>query len=369
MFFELRHLTETEGWRMIFNIFRYVSFRAAGAAVTSFLITLIVLPKLINKLRSGGVTENTGNIDSAKLTEIHSSKSGTPTMGGLGIIAGILGAALLWTDLTSPKVLITLFTMLTLGALGAVDDWTKLTVKDSKGLRARTKFGIQIVIAIIASSALVYFDTGPFASTKLAIPFIKSDIFAPDLGMFYIALAVLIIVGTSNAVNLTDGLDGLAAGCTSTAAFAYAGLTYLAGHSTLAAYLNVPYIRGAGEITIITAALFGAALGFLWYNTHPAEIFMGDTGSLAIGGVLAMSAAIAKQELLLVLVGAVFVMEAGSVILQVGSFKLTGKRIFRITPIHHHFEFKGWSENKIVVRFWVLSVVAALLSIATLKVR
>jgi phospho-N-acetylmuramoyl-pentapeptide-transferase len=231
------------------------------------------------------------------------------------------------------------------------------------------KLALQVLVAGSLGLFFAFGGTGTFSPSRLAVPFVKPDLFAPEIGLVYAAVVVFLVVGSSNAVNLTDGLDGLAAGCTAVAALAYAVLAYTAGHAAFADYLHIPFIRGAEELVIVCAALAGSALGFLWYNTHPAEVFMGDTGSLPIGGLLAVVACAAKQEILLALVGGVFVLEAGSVLLQVGSFKLTGRRVFRIAPLHHHFQFKGWSEDKVVVRFWIVAVILALVSVATLKVR
>jgi phospho-N-acetylmuramoyl-pentapeptide-transferase len=369
VFYFLHRLHEPDSWRLVLNLFRYVTFRAAAAAATAFLVTVILMPYLIRRLRALKVTEKAENPDSEKLADLHRHKNGTPTMGGLGMLAGVLSAALLWADVTNRYVLVAVGTTLALGLLGFADDWMKLTRPGRRGMRARTKLLLQCLVACAAAIVLVAGGAGPFSSTRLAFPFVKPDLFAPELGGFYAILVVFLVVGSSNAVNLTDGLDGLASGCVAVAALAYAALAYVAGHAELAGYLGVPFIRGAEEMVILCAALGGSALGFLWYNTHPAEIFMGDTGSLSIGGLLAVAACVAKQELILGLVGGVFVIEAGSVLLQVASFKLSGRRLFRIAPLHHHFQFKGWSEDKVVVRFWIVAVILALASVATLKVR
>jgi phospho-N-acetylmuramoyl-pentapeptide-transferase len=369
VFHLLHHLHEADSWRLVFNLFRYVTFRAAAAAATAFLVTVVMLPWLIRRLRSRRILERAENPDSARLAALQRRKTGTPTMGGVGILAGVLGAGALWANLANPYVHLAMGTALALGLVGFADDWMKLKRLGKHGMSVKRKLALQILIAAGVGAVLAIGGEGPFSPTRLAFPFVKSDFFAPELGILYLALAVFLIVGSSNAVNLTDGLDGLASGCAVVAALAYAALAYVAGHSELAGYLNVPFIRGAEEMVVLCAALGGASLGFLWYNTHPAEIFMGDTGSLAIGGMLAVAACVAKQELLLALVGGVFVLEAGSVLVQVGSFKLTGRRVFRIAPIHHHFQFKGWSEDKVVVRFWIMAVIFALMSVATLKVR
>ena len=376
MFYLLHRLHEPDSWRLVFNLFRYVTFRSAAAAVTAFLVTVLLLPALIRKLRALKVVENAENPDSVRLAELHRHKTGTPTMGGLGMLAGLLGAGLLWADLTNRYVLLAMGTVLALGALGFADDWMKLRGICRKGMPARWKFLAQVVIGAGVGLFFVCFGDSPFRaqlnpgySTTLQLPFVRSDLFVLQLGWVYAAVAMFLVVGSSNAVNLTDGLDGLAAGCSAVAALAYAAFAYVAGHGGLSGYLNVTSVPDAEEVVILCAALGGASLGFLWYNTHPADVFMGDTGSLPIGGLLAVAACVAKQELLLALVGGVFVLEAGSVLLQVASFKLCGKRIFRIAPLHHHFQFKGWSEDKVVVRFWIMSVIFALTSVATLKTR
>jgi phospho-N-acetylmuramoyl-pentapeptide-transferase len=369
MFYFLHHFYEPEGWRLVLNLFRYVTFRAAAGAATGFLITVFLLPWLIRRFKAMNVIEKAENPDSAKLAKLQSHKDEVPTMGGVGILAGILGATVLWCDLTNVYVQLAVGTGLLMGLIGFADDWMKLKGLGKHGMSARRKFGLQILAVAGLMSIFVLAAGGPFDVTRLALPFVKPSIFAPHLGVLYILFSTFLVVGSSNAVNLTDGLDGLAAGCAAIAALAYAVLTYVAGHTEIAGYLNLPFIRGAEEMTVVCAALAGATLGFLWFNSHPAEIFMGDTGSLAIGGILGMAACVAKQELLLALVGGVFVLEAGSVILQVGSFKLTGKRIFKIAPLHHHFQFRGWSEDKVVVRFWIMAVIFALMSVATLKVR
>ncbi len=369
MFYFLHRLYEPDGWRLVLNLFRYVTFRAAAGAATGFLIAVFMLPWLIRRLRAMNVLERAENPDSEELAKLQRRKSDTPTMGGVGILAGVLGATVLWCDLSNVYVQLAAATGLMLGLIGFADDWMKLKGLGKRGMTARRKILLQVLAVAGLVTAFVLAAQGPFDVTRLALPFVKPSIFAPRLGLLYVVFATLLVVGSSNAVNLTDGLDGLASGCAAVAALAYAVLAYVAGHAEIAGYLNLPFVRGAEEMTVICAALAGATLGFLWYNTHPAEIFMGDTGSLAIGGILGMAACVAKQELLLALVGGVFVLEAGSVILQVGSFKLTGRRIFRIAPLHHHFQFRGWSEDKVVVRFWIMAVIFALVSVATLKVR
>jgi len=365
----LHRLHEADSWRLVFNLFRYVTFRAAAAAATAFIGTVILLPVLIRLLRRSQILENTAHPHSEELTRLHKQKNGTPTMGGLGILAGVLGASLLWADLANRYVLLAMAMVIALGALGVADDWMKLRGIGLPGMPGRWKLAGQVVVATAVGLILAAGGDGGFSATRLAVPFLKPDIFTPELGPWYAAIAVFLIVGSSNAVNLTDGLDGLASGCSTVAALAYSVLAYIAGHSAIAGYLNVPFIRGAEEMTILCAAMGGALLAFLWYNAHPAEIFMGDTGALAIGGLLGVAACVAKQELLLALVGGVFVLETGSVILQVASFKLRRRRIFRIAPLHLHLRSIGWSEDKVVVRFWIVSIICALMSVATLKVR
>ena len=369
MLYLLQHLHREDSWRLVFNLFGYVTFRAAAAAMTSFLLCLILMPWIIKCLKRARVTERVENSDSRRLTELHRHKEGTPTLGGVVLIGAVIVSGLLWADVANRYVIIALGSTLLLGLVGFVDDLMKLLRIGKRGMSGRLKFALQVIIAVGASAALVAFSSPTFDATSLTVPLLKPEIFAPRLGLVYVALAAFVMVGSSNAVNLTDGLDGLAAGCSTITALTYCAFAYLAGHSELASYLNIPFIRGAQELTILCASLCGATLGFLWFNANPAEIFMGDTGSLAIGGLLAVTACAVKQELLLALVGGVFVLEAGSVMLQVVSLRLFGRRIFSITPIHHHFQFKGWAENKIVVRFWIVGAIFALVGAATLKMR
>lgn len=351
------------------NVFKYLTFRSICAAATAFLISIIfgnfVIRKLIS-LKFGQPIRTKEEVH--KLFELHGAKKGTPTMGGILIIASIVIAVILWARPGNPFVWLVLFSTLFLGAIGFYDDWLKVTKKDSKGISSRLKFGLQCVLAGIFT---LFFLTNPELSTlaqKLYIPFFKAPLIF-SLGWFTFIFYLLVIVGTSNAVNLTDGLDGLATGCSATVAAAYAALAYLAGNTKAAAYLQIPYVVYSDELAVVCAALLGACLGFLWWNAHPARVFMGDTGSLAIGGMLGAVAICCKQEVLLVIVGGVFVMEALSVILQVASFKLTGRRIIKMSPIHHHFELSGWKENTVIVRFWIMSILFALLGLATLKLR
>ena len=351
------------------NVFSYITFRAICAGVTAFLISLLfgnlVIRKLIS-LKFGQPIRTAAEVH--KLFELHGAKKGTPTMGGILLIGSIVISTLLWAKPENPFVWLVLFSTLFLGAIGLYDDWLKVSKKNSDGISSRLKFVLQCALAGIFT---LFFLLNPQLSAtaqQLYIPFLKDPL---DLGMgaFTFIFYLLVIVGTSNAVNLTDGLDGLATGCTATVAATYAVLAYVAGNFKAATYLQVPFVQFSGELTVLCLALLGACLGFLWWNAYPARVFMGDTGSLAIGGMLGSVAICCKQELLLVIVGGVFVIEAMSVILQVASFKTTGRRIFKMSPIHHHFELSGWKENTVIVRFWILSVFFALLGLATLKLR
>jgi len=351
------------------NVFSYITFRSICAAATAFLLSIIfgswTIRRLIS-LKFGQPIRTKEEVD--KLFELHGAKKGTPTMGGILIIGSILIATLLWAKLENPFVWLVLFSTLFLGAIGFYDDWLKVSKKNSKGIDSRLKFVLQCVLAGIVT---VFFLTSPRLAEiakQLYIPFFKEPVIF-SLGWLTFVFYLLVIVGTSNAVNLTDGLDGLATGCTATVAAAYVGLAYLAGNARAAEYLQIPYVPFSGELAVVCSALLGACLGFLWWNAYPARVFMGDTGSLAIGGMLGAVAICCKQEILLVIVGGVFVIEAMSVILQVASFKITGRRIIKMSPIHHHFELSGWKENTVIVRFWIMSILFALLGLATLKLR
>ena len=349
-----------------FNIFRYITFRAGCAAVTTFLLCVIFGPYLIRKLKTQKIREVAKRHDAPDLDQFQESKEGTPTMGGLFVIGSIVLSMGLWGDLSNSYLLLTLGTCIYLAILGWVDDYVKLTVKGQRGLNKRTKLIWEVLLGCFIGG-FIFFH--PETSTKLDIPFIKSTIIDLDLSWFYIPFVALIVIGTSNAVNLTDGLDGLAIGCVLVVSLTLAILCYLSGHIKFSAYLLIPYVAEAGELTVFCAAIIGASLGFLWFNCHPANVFMGDTGSLSLGGTLGVMAVLIKKELLLVLIGGVFVMEAMSVILQVGSFKLRGKRIFKMAPLHHHLQLSGWSESKIIIRFWILAVIFAMLALTTLKIR
>ncbi|MBF0619001.1 MAG: phospho-N-acetylmuramoyl-pentapeptide-transferase [Candidatus Omnitrophica bacterium] len=348
------------------NIFKYITFRAGMAAVTTFLIAVVIGPWFIRKLKEWNFGEKPvlGGGREAILGEELKVKHGTPTMGGLLIIGSIVVSVLLWSDLSNPYILLTLFTMIWLAVVGFADDYMKITGICKNGMSSRTKILWQLLLAGLVSFYLyAYLDI----STALDVPFIKHA--AINLGAFYMLFVMLIVVGTSNAVNLTDGLDGLAIGCTLLVALTLAILCYVTGHINFSKYLLIPYIPGAGELTIFCTAIVGASLGFLWFNAHPATVFMGDVGALALGGTLGIIAVFIKKELLLGLVGGVFVWEALSVIIQVASFKLRGKRIFLCSPYHHHLQKLNWRESKIVIRFWIVGIILALVTLTTLKMR
>ncbi len=344
-----------------FNIFRYITFRGIGAMVTGFVLVLVLAPWFINFLKSRQV----GQVVREDGPESHFSKQGVPTMGGVLILFVLTITTLLWVDLTNSFVWLLLGVSLWYGAIGSLDDYYKINRQNSKGLSARGKLFLQLAGVVIVGLVLV---NRPDYDTTLSLPFFKE--IRPDLGWYYLPFIALVVVGASNAVNLTDGLDGLATGPTVISSSVYLLFSYLAGHAGLASYLQIPYVAGAGEVAVFCGALAGASLGFLWFNTFPAQMFMGDVGSLAIGGALGTVAIIIKQEILLALVGGIFVVEALSVIVQVSYFKLSGgKRVFLMAPYHHHFEKKGWPEPKVVVRFWIVSIILGLMALATLKMR
>jgi len=343
-----------------FNVFRYITFRTIYAAITALLLCFVMGPWLIRELGSHQI----GQVIRRDGPESHLAKEGTPTMGGLLIVLATVIPTLLWANLGNPYIWIAVFVTMGFGTIGFIDDYKKVIQKDSKGLSPRRKLLFQFALAAVAAT-LIHLDIG--IQPKVSIPFFKK--LNPSLGAFYIPFIILVIVGASNAVNLTDGLDGLAIGPSIISAGTYMLFAYLAGHIKIASYLQIQYVPGAGELTIFCGAMAGAGIGFLWYNTYPASVFMGDTGSLSIGAALGVVAVMVKQEIVLALVGGVFVMEALSVILQVYSYKTTRRRIFRMAPVHHHFELKGWAEPKIIVRFWIISIILALLAISTLKIR
>jgi phospho-N-acetylmuramoyl-pentapeptide-transferase len=361
-----------------FRIFRYLTFRTAFASLTAMFTGLIIGPLVINRLREFQI----GQYIREEGPKAHQKKAGTPTMGGVLIVISIIVPTLLWADLSNPYVWMAVLSTTAFAAIGFADDYTKVVRKRNLGLTARAKIGYQVAASVLIAVALIAMQDRGMYSTKLVVPFFKQ--FHPDLVVDrlvhnpdlwplaflpFIAFVVLILVGSTNAVNLTDGLDGLAIGCTLIAAGALTVLTYVSGHATFSAYLELPRMPQVGEMTIFCGAMVGASIGFLWYNAHPAEVFMGDVGSLALGGAIGTVAVIIKQELLLPFIGGVFVIEALSVILQVASYKLRKKRIFKMAPIHHHFELMGWSESKIIVRFWIASLVFALFALTTLKLR
>jgi phospho-N-acetylmuramoyl-pentapeptide-transferase len=361
-----------------FRIFRYLTFRTAFASLTALFTGLIIGPLVINRLRDFQI----GQYIREEGPKAHQKKAGTPTMGGVLIAISIVVPTLLWADLSNPFIWMAVLSTSTFAAIGFTDDYTKVVHKRNLGLTARAKLGLQILTSILIAVALIALQNRGMYSTRLVVPFIKQ--FHPDLVIDrllhhpdlwplaflpFLTFVVLMIVGASNAVNLTDGLDGLAIGCTVIAAGALTVLTYVSGHATFSTYLELPRMPLVGELTIFCGAMVGASIGFLWYNAHPAEVFMGDVGSLALGGAIGTIAVIIKQELLLPFIGGIFVIEALSVILQVTSYKLRKKRIFKMAPIHHHFELMGWSESKIIVRFWIASLVFALFALTTLKLR
>lgn len=345
---------------IVFNVFRYITFRSMWALVTALVLSLLIGPRFILWLQKLHCRQ-----EILEDVKAHQKKAGTPTMGGLLIVFTVTLTVFLWGDLTNSYLWMTLFVFLGFSAVGFVDDYTKVIHHHNKGLTARAKFLGQLIIAGIV---VLFLIADPAYSTELAFPFFKS--FTPDLGYFYIPFALFVMVGSSNAVNLTDGLDGLAIGPTVIAVLVYSVFIYVTGHAKFAQYLQVTYVPGMGEVTIFCGALVGAGLGFLWFNAYPAQMFMGDVGSLGLGGVLGFLAVLCKQELLLVIVGALFVMETLSVIIQVSYFKIShGKRLFKMAPLHHHFELMGIPESKIIIRFWILSVMFGLIALSVLKLR
>jgi phospho-N-acetylmuramoyl-pentapeptide-transferase len=361
-----------------FRVFQYTTFRTAFAALTSLFLCLALGPWLIHKLREFQI----GQYIREEGPKSHMKKAGTPTMGGILIIISIVIPTLLWANLANPYIWIAMFSLVSFGLIGFWDDYAKVRRKQNEGLTVKQKFGLQIVAALLVGFMLLALHAQKIYSTSINVPFFKS--FKPDLlidaplrywytyplaFVFFFAFMILVIVGSSDAVNLTDGLDGLAIGLMLIASFAMTALTYVTGHAQFAEYLDLARLPGAAELTIFCSSMVGASLGFLWYNAHPAEIFMGDVGSLALGGALGVVAVLIKQEILLIFIGGVYVIEALSVILQVGSYKLRKKRIFKMAPIHHHFEALGWEESKIITRFWIAGLVMALFALTTLKLR
>ena len=347
----------------VFNVFRYITFRSAMAILTALVVSLVLGPWLIRRLRQFQIGQEIREDGPAS----HHAKRGTPTMGGLLILTAVVPTTLLWADLRNPFVWIAVAATCGFGAIGFWDDYMKVAKKQSLGLTARGKLALQIVLSLAIGALLYLMAYEGMFSTKLVFPFVKS--FAPVLGIYFPLFVVLVLTGASNAVNLTDGLDGLAIGSFLIASATFMILAYAAGNAIVADYLGIENVKRAGELTIFCGALVGASLGFLWYNGHPAEIFMGDVGSMALGGALGTIAILIKQEYMLVIVGGLFVVEALSVIIQVASFKSRGKRVFRMSPLHHHFELSGWGETRVVIRFWIVAIIFALLGLATLKLR
>jgi phospho-N-acetylmuramoyl-pentapeptide-transferase len=348
-----------------FNLFRYLTFRSGGALLTALLISFLMAPRVIAWLKSKQAEGQPIRLDGPEGRLLR--KKGTPTMGGFLILLALVVSTLLWADLANGYVWVTLFVTIAFGTIGFFDDYKKLTKRSSSGLAGRGKLLAEIVVSGVAAIAVVWLTRDPTIKTALAVPFLKNVLI--DLGWLFIALAIFVITGASNAVNLTDGLDGLAIVPSMIAASCFALIAYLSGNLVFATYLQIHHVLGAGELAVFCAALVGAGLGFLWYNAPPAMVFMGDTGSLSIGAAIGAIAVITKHELVLAIIGGLFVLETVSVIVQVASFKLTGKRVFRMAPLHHHFEKKGWQEATIVIRFWIIASVLAIAGLSTLKLR
>ena len=347
----------------VLNVFRYITFRTAMSAVTALAVALVLGPAMIRYLRRAQI----GQSIRAEGPKTHLTKAGTPTMGGLLILLAVVSATLLWMDLSNRFVWIALATLVGVGAVGFADDWTKVTRRRSLGLTGRGKLVPQFLVAIAVAFAIEQWAGHGAFSTVITFPFLKKLLL--DLGVLYIPFVALVVVGSSNAVNLTDGLDGLATGAVGIAAGTYALLAYVTGNAVAARYLQIPFIPLSGELAVFCGALVGASLGFLWFNCHPADVFMGDVGALPLGAAIAAVAVMTKQEILLAIVGGLFVLEALSVIIQVASFKSTGKRVFKMAPLHHHFELMGWAESRVIIRFWILALFFAVLGLSTLKLR
>jgi phospho-N-acetylmuramoyl-pentapeptide-transferase len=347
----------------LFNVFRYITFRAAGAIVTALVLSWWLGPRFIATLRRLSVGQSIREVG----PQAHQVKAGTPTMGGILILFAVCIPTILWGNLHSIYMWMVVLVSAGFGAIGFFDDYLKVSKHRNLGLTAGTKFLLQVAVGAVMGVAIFGLPSSYSFAPTVSFPFFKQVVL--HMGLFYIPWVTLVLVGSSNAVNLTDGLDGLAIGATVVAAATYAVFTYVAGNRLIANYLQISYVPGVGEVTVFCGALVGAGLGFLWFNSHPAEVFMGDVGSLSLGAAIGSVALLAKQEVLLVLVGGVFVLEALSVIVQVSSFKLTGRRVLRMAPLHHHFELSGWAEPKVIVRFWILSILFALLSLSTLKLR
>jgi phospho-N-acetylmuramoyl-pentapeptide-transferase len=377
MMYWLHHLSAGANSEFLkaLNVFQYISFRAVAAAVTAFLLSLVFGNRVIRQLISLKLGQPIRSKEEVhRLSELHGKKAGTPTMGGVLILGTVLASTVLWARLDNHAVWLLVFTLVACGLLGFWDDYLKVSKRNAAGISERTKLLGQGAVAVVVACFFLLNPALEVQARALYAPFAKEPLLA-NLGWFTIVFFALVIMGSSNAVNLTDGLDGLAAGCTVTTGVAYAVLTYVGGNMKIAQYLQIPYYPFAGELSVVCMALVGAAFGFLWFNCYPARVFMGDTGSLAIGGFFGVVAICCKQELLLVVVGGVFVIEALSVLIQRSYFKITrrmygeGRRVFLMSPIHHHFELKGWKENTVIVRFWIVSVMFCLLGLATLKLR
>jgi phospho-N-acetylmuramoyl-pentapeptide-transferase len=346
-----------------FNVFRYITFRSAYATITALLVCFLFGPPLIKQLRQIGIGERVRDYTPST----HEKKAGTPSMGGIVILLAVLTSTVLWGNLSNRFTILVAVTTFGYGVIGFLDDYLKFVKKSSKGLHARFKLFTQLVISAAVTS-YIYFEPGRSVETTfLYMPFVTRPI--ADMSFLYIPFGITLLVGTSNAVNLTDGLDGLAIGLLIFVAAAYAGLSYLTGHIEIAEYLRIPYIPDSAELTVFCMSLLGAGVGFLWFNAHPAEVFMGDTGSLSLGGAIGIVSMLIKKEILLLVIGGVFVAEALSVIIQVVSFKLFSRRVFLMSPLHHHFELKGWSESKIIVRFWIAGAMLALIALSTIKIQ
>lgn len=350
-----------------FNVFKYITFRAAGAAVTGFVISMVLGPRIINRLYQLKMGERIRNgKDYTALYNLHKAKEGTPTMGGILIVFAVLISAFLWADILNKQIILIFFSTIFFGVIGFVDDYIKLT-KKRRGLPIKIKFLAQIVITAGIFLFMIFCPETKEVANKLALPFFKTPVAVS--GFIYLFFILLVICGTSNAVNLTDGLDGLAIGCVIITALTYGILCYVAGHIKFAEYLNILFVPGSGELAVYCAGIIGAGLGFLWFNSYPASVFMGDTGSIMLGGVIGIIAVLIKKELWLLIIGGIFVLEAVSVLLQVASFRLRGKRIFAMAPIHHHFEMKGWPETKVTIRFWIIAIICALIGLGSLKLQ
>jgi phospho-N-acetylmuramoyl-pentapeptide-transferase len=358
LLYPLRHAVSA------FNLFRYITFRAAYATLTALLVSFILGPFIIRRLRKLHIQEKIRDDG----PQTHLAKEGTPTMGGLIILLAIVLPTLLWADLTNRYILLILFSTVWMGTIGFIDDYLKAVRHIPKGLVAKWKLVGQITFGLILGCILYFWPLSTQFHAQTSIPFLKNWVI--DFGILYIPFVVFVTTGASNALNLTDGLDGLAIGIVTTCAMAFAGMSYVSGRVDFSGYLNIMYLTGSGELTVFLAAIVGASLGFLWFNAHPAKVFMGDTGSLALGGALSAAAILLKKEVQLLIVGGVFAVEALSVIIQIVSYKLRGgKRVFLMAPLHHHFELKGWPESLVVVRFWIISAMLALLSLSTFKIR